>query len=316
MKLSGFLTGLFLLLIFLQVAPPMVKNIKKQYERMLSPKTNIGVIKISGVLTNADYYNKYLNKYFKDPEIKAILIKMDCPGGASGTAQSIYQEILSLKAKHNKHIITLVENVCASGGYYIACATDNIIASPSSIIGSVGTSFQFLFQLKEFIENFKVKYKSLTAGKYKSTTDPFVDITPEQELMLNNVLQSSYEKFLQDVSTRRNLPIATKDKWAEGKIFTGTQALTLGMIDSVGSPYTAIQVLRDLALIDEKEEIIWVKPPEESTFSKLFGTNQQEDEESPFSTSVNFGTNSLESNFGINKLMSFLDDKLIGKRIC
>jgi len=316
MKLSGFLTGLFLLLIFLQVAPSLIKNVKKQYERMLSPKTNIGVIKISGVLTNADYYNKYLNKFFKDPEIKAILIKMDCPGGASGTAQSIYQEILSLKAKHHKPIVTLVENVCASGGYYIACATDNIIASPSAVIGSVGTSFQFLFQLKEFIENFKVKYKSLTAGKYKSTTDPFVDITPEQEAMLKEVLQNSYEQFLQDVSKSRNLPLTTKEKWAEGKIFTGTQARALGLIDSIGSPFTAVQVLRDRALIDEKEEIIWVKPPEESTFSKLFGINQQEDEESPFSTCCAAGSLFSSSSFDASKLMSFLDDKLVGKRIC
>lgn len=306
MRLSRLLTGLFLLLIFLQVAPSLIKSIKKQYERMLVPKANIGVIKISGVLTNADYYNKYLNKFFKDPEIKAILIKMDCPGGASGTAQSIYQEIVSLKAKYNKPIVTLVENVCASGGYYIACATDSIIVCPSSIIGSIGTSFQFLFQLKEFMENYKIKYKSLTAGKYKSTTDPFVDITPDQEAMLKDVLQNSYEQFVQDVSKNRKLTLATKDSWAEGKIFTGTQALKLGLVDIIGSPYAAIQVLRDRALIEEKDEIVWVKPPKEGGLSKLFGDTTQEDDESLFSSSSVY----------TNKLVAFLDDKFVSKRIC
>jgi Periplasmic serine proteases (ClpP class) len=134
--------------------------------------------------------------------------------------------------------------------------------------------------------------------------------------MLKDVLQNSYEQFLQDVSKSRNLPLTTKEKWAEGKIFTGTQARALGLIDAIGSPFTAVQVLRDRALIDEKEEIIWIKPPEESNFSKIFGINQQEDEESPFSTSVSLPDSFSSSSMGINKLMSFLDDKLIGKRIC
>lgn len=306
MRLSGFLTGLFLLLVFLQVAPSLIKNIKKQYERMLVPKTHVGVLKINSVLSNSDHYNKYLNKFFKDPEIKAILIKMDCPGGACGTAQSIYNEILSLKAKHNKPIITLVENICASGGYYIACATDHIIVAPGAIVGSIGATYQFLFQLKDFIESFKIKYKSIAAGKYKSTTDPFVDITPEQEKMLESVLQNSYQQFVSDVSKNRKLTLDNKDVWAEGKIFTGVQALELGLVDAIGSPYNAIEVIRDRALIDEKEEIIWVKPPKETGLMSLFGEGQQDDEESLFTTSFS----------GSNKLMAFLDEKLVKKSIC
>lgn len=306
MRFSRFITGLFLLLIFLQVAPSLVKNIKKQYERMLVPKTNIGVIKISGVLNSSDYYNKYLNKYFKDNDIKAILLQIDCVGGASGTSQAIYSEILSLKVKHNKPIVALVENVCASGAYYIACATDHIIAAPSAIVGSIGTSFQFLFQLREFIENFKVKYKSLTAGKYKSTTDPFVDITPDQEKMLRDVLQNSYEQFVNDVSKSRKLKLETKDKWAEGKLFTGAQALELGLIDSVGSAFNAIQIIRDRAIIEEKEEIIWVKPPVETSFSRFFGESNEDEQESMFSSSSSVS----------HKLLAFFDDTLFKKSVC
>ncbi|MFC1842562.1 signal peptide peptidase SppA [Candidatus Dependentiae bacterium] len=310
MKFAEYLKTLFFLLLFLQFAPPLVKSIKKQYERMIVPKARVGLIKIKGILYNSDRYNKYLNKFFKDPKIKAILIKMDCPGGASGTAQSIYQEILSLKKKYNKPIVTLVENMCASGGYYIACATDHIIAPPSAVIGSIGTAFQYLFQLKEFIQSYKIGYKALTAGKYKTATDPFVDITEDQEKMLQGVLKSSYNQFTQDVSKSRKLTINDKNKWAEGRLFTGSQALSLGLIDAVGSPYTAIKVIREKALIDEKEEILWVKPPKKTGFAKFFD-DQENDEGSMFSQCSRFSKLAPM----VPRLLGFLQKKLAGKRI-
>jgi len=304
MKFTEHLKTLFFLLIFLQFAPILITNIKRQYERILIPKTKVGLIKIKGILYNADSHNKYLNKFFKDPNIKAILIKMDCPGGASGTAQLIHQEILSLKKKYHKPIVTLVENICASGGYYIACATDHIITPPSAVIGSIGTSFQYLFQLQEFIEQYKIKYKSMTAGKYKTTTDPFINITPEQEKLLQSVLDNSYEQFISDVSKNRKLTLKTKDKWAEGKLFTGNQALALGLIDTIGSPYIATQIIREKALIDEKEDILWVKPPKKTGFAKIF-SQEEPDESSMFSSSFLF----------TKQIVSFLENQFIKKRI-
>lgn len=302
MKFSEYLKTMFFLLLFLQFAPPLVRNIKKQYEKFIVPRANIGLINIKGILYDSKLYNKYLNKFFKNPKIKAILIKMDCPGGASGTSQAISQEIQSLKKKYNKPIITLVENICASGGYYIASTTDYIISPPSAILGSIGTSFQYLFQLKEFIENYKIKYKAITAGKYKTTTDPFVDITPDQEQMLQLLLDDSYKQFTEDVSKNRKLTLNTKEKWAEGKIFTGNQALALGLIDEIGSPYNAEQIIREKALIDDKEEILWVKPPKKTGFAKIFGGETEVDEGSMFSL------------LG-NKLYAFLENKLVGKQI-
>lgn len=283
MKLGELLRNLFFMLILLQFAPSIVKNVKKQYENIIMPKEKVGLITIKGILYTSDNINKYLNKYFKDPEIKAILLKMDCPGGASGTAQSIYYEIQNLKKKYKKPIVTLVENICASGGYYIACATDSIITAPSAIVGSIGVSFQYLFQLNEFIEQFKIKYKSVTAGKYKSTTDPFVDMTPEQEKQLQTVLDSSYEQFVSDVSKNRRLPLKTQDQWAQAKLFNGSQALKLGLIDKVGSPFIAKKVIRDKAQIDTDKEIEWVKQPKKTGIAQLFGAPEQDDENTMFS---------------------------------
>jgi len=301
MKFGDYLKTLFFLLIFLQFAPILIKNIRKQYEGILSPKARVGLINIKGILYNADYYNKYLNKYFKESKIKAILLKIDCPGGAAGTAQSIYQEILSLKKKYNKPVIALIENICASGGYYIACAADHIVSPPSAIVGSIGSAFQYLFQLHDFIEKHNIKYKSITAGKYKTATDPFLNMTPAQEKLLQNVIDESYHQFALDVSRSRKLPIKSKDKWGEGKLFTGNQALKLGLVDSIGSPYQTQEIIREKALIDAKEEILWVKPPKKTGFAKLFGA-EEPNEESMFSLLA-------------QKLTAFLSRKLVNNQV-
>jgi len=298
MKLGEFLKTLFFMLILLQFAPPIIKNMKKQYENIIMPKEKIGLITIKGILYKSDRINKYLNKYFKDPTIKAILLKMDCPGGASGTAQSIYHEIQNLKNKHKKPIVTLVENICASGGYYIACATDHIITAPSAIIGSIGVSFQYLFQLREFIEQFKIKYKAVTAGKYKSTTDPFTDMTPDQEKQLQMVLDDSYDQFVSDVSKNRRLPLKTKENWAEAKLFNGNQALKLGLVDKIGSPFVATEVIRDKAQIDVEKEIEWVKPPKKTGLAQFFGGTEEDDDNSMFSLAS-------------HKLCAFLANKVV-----
>jgi len=282
MTFFDYIKNVFIILIFLQIAPSLVKNIKKQYGKLITPKEKVGVIKMTGILYNSDHYNKYLHKYFKDNTIKAILLKMDCAGGAAGTAQSIFTEIQKLKKKYNKPIITLIENIAASGGYYVACATDYVIASPSSIIGSVGSTFQYLFQLHEFIEQYKIKYKSVAAGKYKTTTDPFIDMTPEQEALLKEVLTSSYDQFAADVAKNRKLTVKDRENWADGKIFTGSQALKLGLIDALGSPYLAIATIREKAMIEEDKEIEWVKPPKKRGLLGLFGQDSDNSEESMF----------------------------------
>lgn len=280
MNFFDYLKNIFIILIFLQIAPVLVKNIKKQYSKLLSPRTHVGLIKIKGVLYNSNRYNKYLNKYFKDEYIKAILLKIDCPGSSAGTSQAIFNEIQALKKEYDKPIIALVENICASGGYYIASATDYIITPQSAIIGSIGSSFQFLFQLKEFMEQFKIKYKPIVAGKYKDSTDPFTDMTPEQEIMLQSVLDSSYDQFSKDVAKNRKLSLKDKNKWAEGKIFTGTQALKLGLVDAIGSAYHATKKIKEMAMI--KEDILWIKPPSRAGLLKWLGQDPP-DENSMFS---------------------------------
>lgn len=284
MTFFDYLKNIFLVIIILQLAPPLLENMKKQYGKYLLAHTKVGVIEIKGIISNSDTYNKQLQTYFKDPSIKAILLKIECPGGASGSSQAIYNEILALKKEYVKPLVTLVENVCTSGGYYIACASDFIIAPGSALVGSVGTSIPYLFKVNEFLEQFKIHYESAKAGTYKNITNPFVPATSEDRVLVQSLLDDAYQQFAQDVAARRKLPVTTVTTWADGKIFTAKQAHNLGLIDAIGSAHTAVGIIKEKALIEG--EIEWIRKQEPSGFAKFFGSEEDHEGDSVFSLMV------------------------------
>lgn len=307
MKLFDYLKNIFFLLIFLQFVPLLIDGLRKQYHQLIEPRTKVGVIMITGELADSEPYTKQLTKYFKDPSIKAILLKVDSPGGAAGTGESIYNELISLKNApeyHKKPIVALIENICASGAYYIACGSDYIIAPSTALVGSIGASFSNIafFHLNEFLAQYKIGYKPIYAGAYKNCIDPLTSATPEQEALLQGLLNDSYETFAQAVAKSRKLSLNAKDTWANGKIFTGKQAKELGLIDENGSSYNAIKVIREKALIEG--EIEWVKQPMPSPFSQFFsGSSTPDDDTSLLSACVKSICATLENRYCTNTVM-------------
>ncbi|KKP34944.1 MAG: Signal peptide peptidase [candidate division TM6 bacterium GW2011_GWF2_32_72] len=301
-KISNHLTlsNLFFFLIFINMAPYLFKSIFLQYSKMLEPRTKVAQIDITGVLTNSTRTIKYLKKYFEDDSIKAILLKLETPGGATGTAQAIFNEIKALKKEFPKPIVAITENICVSGGYYIAIAADHIICAPGSALGSIGVLIPYQFKLKQFVEGYNIQYKPVSSGAYKMALDPFLDNTPEQTAMLQDLTDNIYEQFTQDVATQRKLSLSKTKEWANGKIFTGQQALKLNMVDELGSISNAIQRIKEKALIEGKIE--WIRPVPKSPFAKLFG-QADEDEDSALDT--------LASWFG-DKIFSKLEERFAG----
>ncbi len=281
MTFFDYLKNIFFILIFLQLAPGIITVIQKQYGSYLTPSSKVGVISIAGQISKSDKYNKLINKYFKDDSIKAILLKIESPGGASGSAQLIYNEIKQLKKEYSKPIITLVENICTSASYYIAAATDLIIAPPSALIGSIGTSFPYMFQLQELMNNYKVNHIPLVAGDFKNATNPLVPMTNENKTMLQSLLNDSYHKFISDVALSRNLNKKEHKKWANGQIFTGQQALALGLVDKIGSGYEAEKIIKDKALIEDQVE--WIKEKQKKGLLGFLSQNETGDNESIYS---------------------------------
>jgi protease IV len=271
MAFSNILRNIFWVLILLQFAPPLLKSIKHSYSDMMKAKTKVGIITIKNTINDSTTYAGQLKKFFEDTEIKAILIKFDCPGGSAGASQALFNEIKELKKQYLKPVISWVQSVCASGGYYIATASDHIIATPAAIVGSVGVYLPHP-QLKEFIEQFKLKYSVISAGKFKTAGDPFLATTPEQEKHLKETVENTYHQFVNDVAAQRpKLTIATSATWADGKIFTGQQALKLGLIDELGSQITAERCIKKKAQIGG--EIQWVRPTCKSSLLKMLSSS-------------------------------------------
>lgn len=277
MKISDVLKNIFFFIIILQFAPIVITSLKKGAQNIFEPRTKVGVITIKSVLTDSSWYTTYFNTYFRDKEIKAILIKMECPGGAAGTANAIHDTIQALKKEFPKPVICLVENICASGGYYIASTSDAIIAPATALIGSIGSTFPYAFQLKDLMEKWNIGYIPLKAGTYKNAANPFVAMTPEEQGLLQGILDDSYRQFAQDVASNRHLVLGEVTLWGNGKIFTAYQAHKLGLVDELGSAYAAEKVLREKAHIEGKIE--WIKPPVQSTLSRIFGAQTPDEEQ-------------------------------------
>lgn len=258
-KLSDYLKNIFFIIILLQVAPPILQSLKKQYIDALEPKSRVGYITLSGVMGDSAYATKWLKKFFKEPSIKAILLRIESAGSAAGTAEAIANEIEILKKEYPKPIMTLSENICTSGAYMIAAATDHILAPPSALIGSIGTTIANQFKVKDLLEYYKIHYESIKTGDYKDSTNPFVNPTPEQLAHLEGITKDSYQYFTEYVAkNRKKLSLANVKEWANGKLFTARQAQKLGLIDEIGSLSNAVDYLKKTAMLEEKIE--WIKP--------------------------------------------------------
>ncbi|MCX5924615.1 MAG: signal peptide peptidase SppA [Candidatus Dependentiae bacterium] len=287
-KFADYLKNIFWVLLILQFASPVFKTIKKQLSEYSEPKNKVGLVNMSSVITSSTRWNKQLKKFFKDPEIKAILIKMECPGGAAGSSQAICQEILQLKKQYPKPIITYTENICASGAYYIAATTDYIIATNSSLIGSIGAKISTQFKVKELLKDWKIQTHDISSGAYKNSLDPFTDMTEEQKTMLKELVDDCYDQFANDIAQYRHLPIASKDSWANGKIFTGNDALKLKLVDEIGNQSVALEHIKKQILHSDREiELIKVAAP--SALQKLLnpeGDDSDDELESSMSNSI------------------------------
>lgn len=292
--------NVFFVLLILQIAPFFIKNIKDQYSDIIESKTKVGVVSIKGTLYSASPIIKDIKKLFETSDIKAIVLKIDSGGGVSGTCQTIFNELNYYKSMYpNKYVIALVENIAASGGYYIASAAHYIIAAPSAFIGSIGAYIQHP-NFKEFIEYHKIKYDVIKTGTYKTAGNPLLDLTPEQKSEFQGLSDDVYRQFTRDVAHQRpHLPTDTKS-WAEGHIFTGEQALGLKLIDEVGSPATVRKVLKDNAHIEGKIE--WVRPPKKAgLLNALFSRDQDDDDDQSSSLSsnvINSACEAIEQRYG------------------
>ena len=259
-------------------------------------KTKIGVVTIEGEITDSSKTIEQLRLFFKDETISGIVLKINSGGGAPGASQCIYAAINEFKAIYKKPIVSWVENIAASGAYYIAAATDTIIAAPSALVGSVGVIAE-LPQLKDFLNQYKIDVKIIAAGDYKATTQPFNTMTDKQEAMYQNLCNNTYKRFVSDVqAARADLADIDPSIWANGQFFDADRGLELNLIDAVGSQLTVEKVIKELT--KKNKDILWCYPPK--TLKGMFGEVVVNDNTSYLSLAVDTICQRVQANISKN----------------
>lgn len=210
---------------------------------------HIVVIRVEGIISDSEksFFKdptsssaalEYIHKATKDPSVKGILLRINSPGGTVAASQELYKAILN--AKRKKPVVVTMGDIAASGGYYIASASDVIFANPGTLTGSIGVITSY-FNLYNLFTKIGVEGVTIKSGKYKDIGSPTRPITEEERKIMQNLLNDSYNQFIKDVAKGRQITIKKVKELANGLIYTGNQAKKAGLVDYIGDYYKALR---------------------------------------------------------------------------
>jgi len=225
----------------------------------------IGVVRISGVILSSRKPIRQLRSLAKDPRIKAIILRINSPGGAVVPSQDIYEEVLKAR-KRGKAVIASIGTVGASGAYYIASACDRILASPGSLTGSIGVIME-LAEFQELMKKIGIQSEIMKSGALKDAGSPFRPMTSEEKAYLQSVLDEMHQQFIQDVAKGRHIPVDVLRPLADGRVFTGRSGIQNHLVDQLGDYQDAVAEATKMAHITGSPGIR--KFPEKSFLDKM-----------------------------------------------
>ena len=227
--------------------------VSRMEESPFAKGDKVAVLPITGVIADPDATIDQLKKFAKDGSVKAIVLRINSPGGGVGPSQEIYEEVRKLKGK--KPVVASMGAVAASGGYYIACGAQKIYANPGTITGSIGVIMQFV-NVKDLIEKIGVKGFAVKSGELKDTGTPLRDMTPEERQYLQGVIDNVFGQFVNAVAEGRKLEVEAVRKIADGRIFSGEQAKALGLVDVLGNQEDAVAEAGRMAKIEGEPRVV------------------------------------------------------------
>ncbi len=228
----------------------------------------IAVVDLSGTILSSRETVSTLQTLAENHSVKAILLRVDSPGGGVAASQEIYEEVKSIRDSV-KPIVVSMGALAASGGYYVSCGATRIVANPGTITGSIGVIATFP-NFTKLMDKIGLQMNVVKSGEYKDSGSPFRPETKADKLLFQGVVDNSYEQFLDVVSRERNLSLDKLKKFADGRVFTGEQALKLGLIDTLGSFRDAIKIAAKLGGIKGKPVVVEAKK-ERTLADVLFG---------------------------------------------
>ncbi|MBL7665043.1 MAG: signal peptide peptidase SppA [Bacteriovoracaceae bacterium] len=274
---SKTVVGIFLLIfvlfvIFMVFAFYTVANLKSagdQSENTLfnESKAPIAVLSLEGVIMDSNKVIERLLKLEEDKTVKAIILRIDSPGGAVGPTQEIYEEVLRIDEK--KPIYASFGTVAASGGYYVGAATRKIYANAGTLTGSIGVIMQFM-DMSKLYEFAKVNPQTVKAGKYKDVGSPFRGMNNEEKQLLDTMIDGVHQQFMDDIQRKRKGKIKGKlIDLAQGQIFSGVEAKKFGLVDEIGGLWAAGRAIHKELNIKEEFDLRFIRKKKRMNFLEI-----------------------------------------------
>jgi len=257
-KILLFLLIIFFIAIFLSLI--------LTFTRTVPVGEKVALVKIKGMILESSKIIEELRGYARDSSVKAIVIRIESPGGAVAPSQEIYEEIKKIKEK--KYIVVSMGSVAASGGYYIASAAHKILANPGTLTGSIGVIME-LPNISGLMKKIGVETQIIKSGKHKDLASVFKSMSSEERKILQSVLDDVHEQFIRAVAEGRQMSIDEVRKIADGRIFTGKMAKELGLIDEIGNLQDAITLAGKMSGIKGEPHVI--EKEEHFSFFDLLG---------------------------------------------
>ena len=269
---------LSLVLAIIDITLTMQKTKKRAFYPISAPGIGpgVGIVRVSGPIefsfstmsSGSEAIIKRLSELEQDSRIKAIVVRINSPGGTVAATQEIFQKLMRLREK-NIILVASMGDIAASGGYYLSTACKYIIANHGTITGSIGV-IAVSPNLKGLFEKLGIKMNVIKSGKYKDLLASYRDISSDERELIQQIIDSSYKKFLKDVSLGRNIAISDIEPYADGRVMNGKTALEYKLIDGIGTFETAIEKAREMAKLPEDSPVYDdVKNPLEQFIMRL-----------------------------------------------
>ncbi|MFI5295692.1 MAG: signal peptide peptidase SppA [Thermodesulfovibrionales bacterium] len=235
------------------------------FQKNITLKSKVALVRIEGPILDSKNAVEEIKEFGKDSSIKAIILRIDSPGGAVAPSQEIYSEVKKAAAK--KAVVVSMGSIAASGGYYIACPATRIIANPGTLTGSIGVIME-IPNIEGLLTKIGVKTEVIKAGKNKDIGSAFREMKPEERELLQGVMDNVHEQFIKAVAEGRKLKIEDVRAFADGRIFTGEQAVEKGLVNELGTLEDATKIAAKLGGIKEEPEVV-IKKDKVSFFELL-----------------------------------------------
>ncbi len=229
----------------------------------------VAVVYIEGAIFDSKATNEHLKRYGDDPRVKAVLLRIDSPGGGVAASQEIYDEVKRLREEKKKIVVVSMGSVAASGGYYIACAADQIVANPGTITGSIGVIAEWV-NYGNLLKWAQLQSEVIKSGEFKDVGSPTRELTPKEREYLQGLINQMYSQFLTAVEAGRADKGLTRERLmqlADGRVYTGEEAIREKLIDNLGNYEAALKLTAERAGIRGEPQV--VTPPKPARGSVL-----------------------------------------------